>query len=359
MARAPHAGFRNSSDRLLRPDLSIAVNTFPNAVEFVMKMNNCVVHVALAAGGIFFLISGQAFAEPGCAASAHTQRLACEFDLRDDFFTKSAQCLDVDNQDAGCFDEAEVDFDDGLEECNDVLEARLDLCESLDDATHDPQFGPDFAANFVDPLTIGAATAPNPWFALVPGNTWTYAGDGETIEVVVTSDTKLIDGITCIVVIDTASEDDVVIEKTDDWYAQDVDGNVWYCGEISENFEEFDGDDVSGPELVDIEGSWKAGRDRAEAGILLPFDPQVGDIHRQEFAQTDAEDTIELLATDASETSPGFSCSGTCLMTRDFSPLEPDVEENKFYAAGVGLIVEVKPGTTERVELIEFTGVGQ
>ncbi len=324
-----------------------------------MKLKKHLLTVAIAAGGIAFLVSGQVLAAPGCAASAHTQRLACEFDLRDDFFTTSAQCLDVDSPDAACFDEAELDYDDGLEECGDVLEARLDLCESLDDATHDPQFGPDFAANFVDPLTIGAATTPNPWFALVPGNTWVYEGDGETIEVVVTSDTKLIEGITCIVVVDTASEDGVVVEQTDDWYAQDVDGNVWYCGEISENFEEIDGDDVSGPELVDIEGSWKAGRDRAEAGILLPFDPQVGEFSRQEFAQTDAEDAIEILALDASETAPGGSCSGTCLMTRDFSPLEPGVEENKFYVPGVGLIVEIKPGTSERVELIEFTGVGQ
>ena len=324
-----------------------------------MKLKDCKMPAVLAAGGIFFLASGQVIAEPGCAASAHTQRLACEFDLRDDFFTKSAQCLDVDNQDESCFDQADADFDDGVEECDDILEARLDLCDSLNDATHDPQFGPDFAANFVDPLTIGAATTPNPWFALVPGNTWLYEGDGETIEVVVTSNTKLIDGITCIVVVDTASEDDVVVEQTNDWFAQDMDGNVWYCGEISENFEEFEGDEVSGPELVDIDGSWKAGRDRAEAGILLPFAPQAGDFSRQEFAQTDAEDAIEILAIDASETAPGGSCSGTCLMTRDFTPLEPDGEENKFYAPGIGLIVEVKPGTTERVELVEFTGVGQ
>ena len=201
--------------------------------------------------------------------------------------------------------------------------ARLELCESLADATHEPQFGAAFAANFVDPLEIGNTIDPNPWFALVPGNRWLYEGDGEAIEVVVTTDTKLIDGITCIVVIDTATEDDVVVEITNDWYAQDVSGNVWYCGEIAENFEEFDGDETSGPELVDIDGSWKAGRDGAEAGILLPIDPQVGDVIRQEFAQSDAEDVIEILATDATEASIAASCDGTCLQTRDFTPLEP------------------------------------
>lgn len=296
--------------------------------------------------------------EPGCAASTQTQRLACEFDLRDDFFTATAQCLDSAVQDETCFSDAADEFDEGIEECDDILEARLDLCESLDDATHDPEFGEDFAVNFVDPLEIGLSIAPNPWFALVTNNRWVYEGDGETIEVVVTGDTKLIDGVTCVVVIDTATEDEVVVEVTNDWYAQDLDGNVWYCGEISENFEEFDGDETDEPELVDIDGSWKAGRDGAEAGILLPFDPQPGDIFRQEFAQTDAEDAIEIMAIDATEAAPGGACNGNCLLTRDFTPLEPGVAENKYYVPGIGLIVEIDLETGDRVELIEFTGVG-
>ena len=324
-----------------------------------MKIRIGLLAACLCAGGMWSLTGDLALAEAGCAASAHTQRLACEFDLRDDFFTSSAQCLDATIEDPACFGDAEGEFDEGLEECDEVLEARLDLCESLDDATHDPEFGPDFAASFVEPLEIGVSVTPNPWFALVPGNLWVYEGDGETIEVEVTGDTKLIDGITCIVVIDTASEDDVVVETTNDWYAQDVDGNVWYCGEISENFEEFDGDETADPELVDIEGSWKAGRDGSEAGVLLPFDPQPGDVFRQEFAQTDAEDAIEIIAVDASEITPGGSCDGNCLMTRDFTPLEPDAEENKFYVPGIGLIVELDPATGDRVELISFTGVGQ
>lgn len=313
----------------------------------------------LTACVVWLLLPGDALGEPGCGTSAHLQRLACEYDLRDEYFTASAGCLDAAVQDQECGDDAEADYDEGIEECEEFLDARLDLCEALDDATHDPEFGEDFAENFVDPLEIGASVAPNPWFALVPGNVWEYEGDGESIVVEVTSDTKLIDGVTCIVVIDTASEDDVVIEMTNDWYAQDTAGNVWYCGEISENFEEFDGDETTGPELVDIDGSWKAGRDGAEPGILLPLDPQPGDIFRQEFAQTEAEDAIEILAVDASEIAPGGSCDGTCLLTRDFTPLEPGAEENKFYAPGIGLIVELNPATGERVELISFTGVGQ
>lgn len=312
----------------------------------------------LAAAVLVCAPAPQAAAEPGCSASAQVQRLACEYDLRDDFFTSRAQCLDNSVPDDACVDDAQSEFAEGVDECNDVLDARLDLCEALDDATHEPAFGAGFAANFVDPLQIGGAITPNPWFPLVPGNRWVYEGDGESIEVVVTNETKLIDGVTCIVVVDTASEDDVVVEVTDDWYAQDTDGNVWYCGEISENFEEFDGDMTDGPELVDIDGSWKHGRDGAEAGILLPFTPEPGETFRQEFAQSDAEDVIEILAVDASETTPGGSCDGTCLLTRDFTPLEPDVEENKYYVPGLGLIVEIDLETGDRVELMEFTGAG-
>jgi hypothetical protein len=134
-----------------------------------------------------------------------------------------------------------------------------------------------------------------------------------------------------------------------------VEGNVWYCGEIARNFEVFDADDPETPELVDIDGSWKAGRDGSEPGILLPFDPQPGIVIRQEVAYGEAEDVIRVESVTATENSPGGSCAGDCLMTTDFTPLEPDVEENKFYAPGIGLIVEIDVETGDRVELAEFT----
>lgn len=312
----------------------------------------------ISCSGALLLLPMPAAAEAGCSAGSHLQRLACEYDLQDDFFTRKAQCLDRTATTDSCTDDAAAEFDEGIEECNAVLEARLELCESLADETHEPAFGPGFAANFVNPLEIGSTVTPNPWFPLVPGNRWLYEGEDETVEVVVTGDTKLIDGVTCIVVVDTATEEGVVVEVTDDWYAQDLDGNVWYCGEISENYEEFEGDMTDGPELVDIDGSWKAGRDGAEPGILLPFSPEPGQIFRQEFAQGDAEDVIEILATDATEMAPGGVCNGNCLLTRDFTPLEPEAEENKYYVPGLGLIVEVDVVTGDRVQLIEFTGAG-
>ncbi|MCZ6659061.1 MAG: hypothetical protein O7C67_17370 [Gammaproteobacteria bacterium] len=318
--------------------------------------------------GWFALSSLTALADDfGCGESARLLRYACEFDTREGLLEATAICLDSSAPDDACFAAAEDEFAEDREECADVLEARQELCEVLDDAVHEPDFGEEFAANFIDPLLIGNGIAPNPYFPLVQGNRWTYEGtfiddDGEevteTIVVTVTDATKLIDGITCLVVNDVAVEDGEVIENTDDWFAQDLEGNVWYCGEIAENFETFEGDEPEEPELVDIEGSWKSGREGSKAGMLIPFEPEPGDVIRQELAYGDAEDAVEIVSVTASESAPGGSCTETCLHTIDFTPLEPGVTEDKYYVPGIGLIVEVDAETGDRVELLEFVGVG-
>jgi len=299
------------------------------------------------------------FAVGPCSSAAVSMMQACGIDVMDDIFESTAICTDIadDIDRVDCLADAELDKAENEEECEAVFDARLALCADLNDAAHEPMFGEDFAVNFVNPLDIGGVVPVNPWFPLVTGNRWVYEGDGETIEVEVTDQTKLIDGITCVVATDTASENGVVVEITGDWYAQDLTGNVWYCGEISRNFEVFAGDVPEEPELVDIDGSWKAGRDGSEAGILLPFTPVVGETIRQEVAYGEAEDAITIESLSETEASPGGACVANCLMTRDFTPLEPDVAENKFYAPGLGLIVELDPETGDRVELVEFTSV--
>ena len=147
--------------------------------------------------------------EFGCSESARLLRYACEFDTREGFFETNAVCLDSSAPEDECFAAAEDEFAEDREECEDVLEARLEVCEALDDAVHEPAFGEDFAANFVDPLLIGNGITPNPYLPLVQGNTWTYEGtsidedsgeeETEIITVTVTGDTKLIQGITCLV----------------------------------------------------------------------------------------------------------------------------------------------------------------
>jgi hypothetical protein len=295
--------------------------------------------------------------EASCAESARLLRYACQYETAGDYHQIAARCLDDAAPSEDCLGFAESEYDEAIEECDDVLDARLDLCEALDDAVHEPRFGSAYAADFVDPRAIGGAVAPNPYFPLVAGNRWVYEGGDATITVTVTDEIKRIQDIDCVTVTDVESEDGVVLEDTDDWFAQDVDGNVWYCGETSRNFDVFDNDQPVEPELVDIEGSWKSGRDGAEAGILIPASPEPGVVIRQEVSYGDAEDAIEIVSITASEDVPGGSCADDCLQTRDFTPLEPEAEESKYYAPGIGLILEVEGD--ERVELVEFQGEGR
>ena len=169
----------------------------------------------------------------------------------------------------------------------------------------------------------------------------------------VTDKIKLIEGVTCRVVLDVVEEDGVVIEITDDWFAQDLDGNVWYCGESARDFETFEGDDPEEPELVKIEGSFKAGRVGAKSGIIMLADPQVGDSYREEVALGEAEDFAQVTSITGTESVPAVSCDADCLVTDNFTPIEPGVIEVKYYAPGVGLILEMVPGGP-RVELVEF-----
>lgn len=314
---------------------------------------------------IFADHSGGTF--PVCSKTAKVLKSACGFDVRDNYLESAAICLNLSDRDnrKECFEEAFSEKKENNQQCREVFRARRELCNDIGEDPYDPPFGEDYVDNFVNPLEIGNTIEPNPYFPLVPGNVWTYQGtilddDGEeiteTVTVTVTDKTKLINGVSCLVVNDIVveGEEDTLIEDTDDWYAQDLHGNVWYCGEIAENFETFEGDNPEEAELVDIDGSWKAGRDGAKAGILFPAIPQVGDVIRQEVAWGNAEDVVEILSLTGTESTGPASCNGTCLVTRDFTPLEPEANENKYYVPGIGLIVEINLESGERLELIEF-----
>jgi hypothetical protein len=283
-----------------------------------------------------------------CSSSAKLGFVACKFDIKDDFFEASAICANESERDARneCFDEALDERRDGSEECDEVKDARLDVCDELGEEPYAPDYDPaDFETVFDDL---------NPYFPLAPGNTWTYEGGDEVITVEVTDKTKLIDGLTCLVVNDTASEDGSAIEITDDWYAQASDGTVVYCGEISFELETFEGDDPEEPEVVSVDGSWKAGRDGAQAGVAMQGDPEPGQVYRQEWAFGEAEDIGEVISdsygygNDAEldylvpQALAEHLCSGDdCVVTVDTTPLEPDANERKYYAPGVGVFLEV------------------
>jgi hypothetical protein len=141
-----------------------------------------------------------------------------------------------------------------------------------------------------------------------------------------------------------------VVEDTYDWYAQDNSGNIWYLGEDTAEYE--DG------EVVTRAGSWEAGVDGAEAGILIPGDPQPGMSYQQEYLAGEAEDQATVLSVDEMVEAPTGRYT-EALLTRETTPLQPEVAELKFYAPGIGpmLVLQISGGTS-REELVSYTGVG-
>ena len=228
-------------------------------------------------------------------------------------------------------------------------------CGADDDAEPviDPGDGGEYTVD-IDPADF-VETIDHPYLPLLPGARWVYEGveDGETerVEVEVTDERRDVMGISAVVVRDVVYEDGELVEDTYDWFAQDVDGNVWYLGEDSREFE--DG------EMVGTEGSWEAGVDGALPGIVMLADPEVGEAYRQEYLEGEAEDMAQVHAAGTSETVPAGTFDGL-LVVREWNPLEPDVIEDKHHAPGVGVVLEVKvEGGDGRVELLEFTpGVG-
>jgi hypothetical protein len=192
----------------------------------------------------------------------------------------------------------------------------------------------------------------NPYWPMAPGNRWVYReseGGGELrVVVTVTDRTKRIaNGIEARVVHDVVSQKGEPIEVTDDWYAQDSDGNIWYLGEDTAEYRN--------GEVVTRSGSFEAGVDGAQPGIAMPGDPQVGSTYRQEYLAGEAEDFAEVLSTDAEVEVPYGRFDGT-LQTRDVNPLEkPKPVEHKFYVEGVGpVLAETIAGGSGVEELIGF-----
>jgi hypothetical protein len=195
----------------------------------------------------------------------------------------------------------------------------------VEEVPYRPQIDP---ADFVEVID-------NPYFPLTPGTTHVYrgvsGGEREVVRVTVTDNTKDILGISATVVRDQVFVDGKLAEDTLDWYAQDRQGNVWYMGEDTKEYE--DG------KVVSTEGSWEAGVDGAQAGVIMPAQPEIGLTYRQEYYEGEAEDLAKAVALDETVEVPAGFFIGV-LVTEDWTPLEPKLLERKYYAPGIGVVFE-------------------
>lgn len=306
-----------------------------------------------------------------CERTADTLLQACRYDVRDDYYETLANCKNLGSKSErrACYREAYSARHEDSEFCEEVKEARVDACEVLDEERYDTD--PLLVNEFVDPDHVGGDNGiylPNPYVSVVAGHTYVLrAGEEgeETVVVHVTDDKREILGVLCRVVVDIVVEESIedgeveyeAVEVTDDWFAQAVNGDVVYCGEVARNFE----DGV----LRDLDGSFEAGLDFAKSGVLVHQAPVWGKAHRQEFSLNEAEDIVQYVGMD---TAPGeeeggnvenekYSCgTDRCLQTFDFAPIDPESTEYKYYLPGTGFVLAVamEDGelTGEREELM-------
>lgn len=236
----------------------------------------------------------------------------------------------------------------------------------------------DWANNFVgggeDPLVID-----NAWWPLVPGTVFTYEAESEDgCETSIMTVTSLVkrwprlrgnpySRIRARVVHDAEYLNEAcdgelgdLMEDTYDWYAQDIFDNIWYLGEYTVAYDHEgecdnwvdENDEDAGCE----DGSFQAGIDGAEAGIVMLGDPQKGDYYSQEYYEDEAEDMGKVLnfVPVSSDYIAPYEFDG-CLKTKEWTPLEPGSVEHKYYCMPVGLIlIEELQGVTKWVDLVDI-----
>src|SRR5512133_420946 len=190
----------------------------------------------------------------------------------------------------------------------------------------------------------------NPYWPMRPGSHWVYRevenGETQRVDVTVTNQTKTLEGIEARVVHDRVSRNGETLEDTYDWYAQDSAGNLWYLGENTAEYEN--------GKLKTQEGSWAAAVDGAETGIVVPAHPKQGMTYREEYYAGHAEDGAKVLKVGSQVQVP-FGRFQNAMLTRNFSTIEPTVEEMKLYAKGVGPVMELLvSGGSGRTELLSF-----
>jgi hypothetical protein len=288
-------------------------------------------------------------------------RLACYAEVQDDYFVEIANCQNESEwpERRDCKAEVRESVPDSRRDCRKQYRARLDVCAAIGEDPYDPEFEPENFETSLDNLQMS-----NPWFPMAVGHHWILSDGEETIDIEVLDETKFVDDVNCFVVRDTVSVDGKLVEDTDDWFAHALDGGIWYCGEEVKDYEFFDGDMPSLPELVSIDGAFKVERDSARAGISFPANPVVGDVYRQEFSLGNAEDVAEILSISYSygndpeldvlvpEDLADLLCNDDCVVVLEYSPLEPGAYGRKYYAPGIGFFLETVPDEDVAVQLV-------
>lgn len=296
-----------------------------------------------------------------CTQTANLVRRACGLEADDSYLRAVAACINFNDiaKRQACTADARSAHHDSVLLCTNQKASRLQICAAVGEDRYDPDFT---QARFE--TDYRNLSHPNRYMPLAIGNRWEYSGSGESVKIEILNRTKTIDGVKCIVQRDQVSKDGFIAEDTNDWFAQALDGSVWYCGEEVKDYETFATDRPVSPELVSIDGSFKVDRDLARPGIIFLANPQPGVTYREEVSLANAEDVSQIVSTtyrygedpELDRFVPPalvqLLCHGDCVVANAYTAMAPDVIERKYYAPGIGFILQTVPTTGDTVQLV-------
>lgn len=185
-------------------------------------------------------------------------------------------------------------------------------------------------------------TSTNPYFPIAVGKQWVYDGSeaGVAVHLVITvlNQQESVAGVSTRVVQERETHDGELVEESRNFFAQAQNGTVCYFGEAVDIY--------AGGVIVSHEGSWRADGPGNAPGIIMPQDPQPGQMFKVERAPGVAEDEATIVSTGLVKVPAGSFPDA--IKVRDFNPLDGD-RGRKTFAPGIGLIVD------GAVELVSYT----
>jgi hypothetical protein len=187
---------------------------------------------------------------------------------------------------------------------------------------------------FNTPACVWSSTGKNDFFILEPGDQATFDGhDGKVavhLVITVLNETKKIGSVETRVVEERETHDGKLEEVSRNYFA--------VCGPTNDVF--YFGEDVDlykDGKVEKHEGSWVAEKDGARPGLFMPSRTLLGARFYQEMAPGVAMDRVEIESDSETLKTPAGEFR-ECLRTKETTPLEPDANDYKIYARGVGMI---------------------
>ena len=230
-----------------------------------------------------------------------------------------------------------------VEDTEDQDEPGEDILETEDDSESTEE-EVEYTSSFRTEDCTFSAAGSNPYFILEPNYRQVLVGNesGAAVEQTITvlNETREVNGTQTRVVEERETEDGELLEISRNFFAIcDETNSVFYFGE--------EVDDYENGAIVGHEGAWLAGEDNNKAGLIMPGTVLLGAKYYQEIAPDIAVDRAEIIETDGELVVPAGSFDDV-LVISESNPLEPGVEELKYYSSGVGILQD------EDLKLVEY-----